>query len=132
MRKFSTKRRSEGGYSLLEMMIGIMLLAWVLASAYTLTITTSRLMERNQQVAAAASLAEYKIEELRNDDPVNATSGSDASTLDSEGNPGGIFSRAWAVSDDSPEAGLKSVVVTVSWSQWGEQQDFTLSGVIGL
>ena len=59
------------------------------------------------------------------------TSDSDASLLDSEGNPGGIFSRAWAVSDDTPVTGLKTVVVTVNWNQWGEQRSFTLAGVIG-
>ena len=125
------KRRSEDGYSMIEMLIGIFILAWVLASAYTLTITTSRIMERNQQLAAASSLAEYKIEELRNSDYDIVTSGSDASPLDSEGNVGGIFSRAWTVTSDSPEAGLKSVVVTVSWSQWGSTHSYTLAGVIG-
>lgn len=125
-------RRWRRGYNLIELLIGMTILIIALSSAFLLTINTTRINANNRQVAAAANLAEYKLEELRNADPVALVSGTDSGLLDSQGTviEDGKFSRSWAVSADTPETGLTTVVVTVSWAQLGETEAYTLSGVI--
>jgi prepilin-type N-terminal cleavage/methylation domain-containing protein len=124
--------RWRRGYSLIELLIGMTILIIALSSAFVLTINTTRINARNRSVATAANLAEYKLEELRNADPVALVSGSDTGLLDSQGvaSEDGKFSRSWAIAADTPETGLYTVVVTVSWAQLGGTETYTLSGVI--
>jgi Tfp pilus assembly protein PilV len=53
------------GYNLLDALIGMVVLAIGLSSAFAMSVANARLVEKNQNLAAA-NLAEYKIEELRN------------------------------------------------------------------
>jgi Tfp pilus assembly protein PilV len=124
------------GYNLLDALIGMVVLAIGLSSAFAMSVANARLVEKNQNLASAANLAEYKVEELRNMSFASVVSGSDESMLNSEGQPdsNGIFSRAWTVSDGAPSLAtteLKTVVVVVSWSQWGQTRNYSLTGVIG-
>lgn len=124
------------GFNLLEVLIGMVVLAIGLASAFALSVANARLVEKNQNLAAAANLAEYKVEELRNTAFDSIVDGSDGYTLNSKGqyDGQGIFTRAWTVSSGAPSLAsndLKTVVVAVSWNQWGQTQTYTLTGVIG-
>jgi prepilin-type N-terminal cleavage/methylation domain-containing protein len=130
------RRGSRGGYNLLEVLIGMVVLAIGLASAFALSVANARLVEQNQNLAAASNLAEYKLEELRNTDFDSIVDGSDGYTINSQGqyDGEGIFTRAWTVASGAPSlasSDLKTVVVAVSWSQWGETRTYTLTGVIG-
>jgi prepilin-type N-terminal cleavage/methylation domain-containing protein len=119
------------GFSLVEVLIGMAILAIALGSAFTLSYTTARVTQRNQNLAAAASLAEFKLEELRNATYASVASGEDPQLISSLGVAGGIFDRSWVVTDNTPATGLKSIAVTVSWAQWDDTQSYTLDGVIG-
>ncbi len=126
------RRIRPRGFSLMEVLIGMVILAIGLASAFTLTVTTSRHTAANRNLAAAANLAEYKLEELRNASAPALVSGADASTLNAlgEADAAGIFARAWVVTDDMPEDGLRTVVVTTTWNELGVTRTYTLSGVL--
>ena len=124
-------KRRPRGYTLIDVLIGMTILGIALSSAFTLSITTSRLATLNQHIGEATALAESRLESIRNSDYATVVSGSDARTLTSEGDPGGIYSRSWTVTDNTPQAGLKRVAVTVSWLQWGETRTYVLTGVIG-
>jgi type II secretory pathway pseudopilin PulG len=124
-------KRRPRGYSLVDVLIGMTILGIALSSAFALSITTSRLATLNQHVGEATALAESKLEEIRNTNYTAVVSGNDAGTLTSEGDAGGIFTRSWVVSDNLPQAGLKTVAVTVGWLQWGEARTYVLTGVIG-
>jgi type II secretory pathway pseudopilin PulG len=130
MRACLLKRRLRG-YTLVDVLIGMTVLGIALSSAVTLSITTSRLATLNQHLGEATALAESKLESIRNTDYTTVVSGNDAGTLTSEGDAGGIFSRSWTVTDNTPQAGLKTVAVTVGWSQWDEARTYILTGVIG-
>ena len=119
------------GSSLLDVLIGMVVLMIALSSAFMLSLHASRTMQRSQQVAAASSLAEYKIEELRNLDLDQILGGSDPTTLNALGEPDGRFTRSWQVVDNTPVAGLKEVTVTVSWIYEGQSEIYALTGVIG-
>ena len=135
MRSIRRVLQSRRGFNLIEVLIGMVLLAIALASAYQLTYTTSRLTQRTQFLANATTLAEYKLEELRNTDytatAIAAGPHYDLATLDAMGNAGGPFARAWTVAVNQPMTGLKTVVVVVRWNQFGQTQSFSLTGVIG-
>ena len=119
------------GFSLVEVLIGMTVLMIAIAGAFYLSINLARQHQGVQYLAAAASLAEYKLEELRNAEFADITSGADDSTLDDLGQSPGLYTRAWAVVDDTPADGLKTVTVTVSWDQWGVTREYKLAGVIG-
>jgi len=127
--------RRRLGFSLLEVLIGMVILAIGLASAFAMSVANARLVEKNQNIAAAANLAEAQIEEMRNisfdslvdggDGPINSQGQADAN---------GIFTRAWTVAAGAPSLAttdLKTVVVVVSWNQWGQTRTYSLTGVIG-
>jgi hypothetical protein len=42
-----------------------------------------------------------------------------------------MYTRSWAVQDNAPVVDLKTIVVSVSWTQWGQTRSYTLTGVIG-
>lgn len=126
--------RPRRGYNLLEVLIGMVVLAIALASAFAMSVANARLVERNQNLAAAVNLAEAKIEELRNLPFASIVDGSEDGAINAQGDAGGIFTRAWTVASGAPgfaSSELKTVVVAVSWSQWGETRTYGLTGVIG-
>jgi prepilin-type N-terminal cleavage/methylation domain-containing protein len=125
----------RGGYSLLEVLIGMVILAIGLASAFAMSVANSRLVEKNQNIASASNLAEAKIEEMRNTSFDSLADGSDG-PLNSLGqaDSNGIFTRAWTVSEGAPSlatSDLKTAVVVVTWNQWGQTRTYSLTGVIG-
>ena len=131
--KFRNMRRwlkPRKGASLLDVLIGLVVLAITLHYVYGIMLNSSRAMGQNQRVSIAASLAEYKIEELRNENYASIVDGSDSGPLDALGEAGGEYSRAWTVAIDTPDTGLKTVTVVVAWSQWGESRNYSLTGVI--
>jgi prepilin-type N-terminal cleavage/methylation domain-containing protein len=124
--------RRRRGFSLIEVMIGLVILLIALSAAAALSINNARLIARNQFAVHAANLAEYKLEELRNANFATLSNGNDPTPLTSNGGTtGGIFTRAWTVTENVPDLGLKTVEVVVNWQQFGALQEYRLSGVIG-
>lgn len=130
MSRFTRPRRRRG-FSLLEMLIGMLLLAIMLGAMAALSVTVSNTMSRNQNYAAACNLAEQKLEQLRNETYANVDDGDDGE-IDSAGTDEGdtIYTRSWTVDVDEPDTGMKTVTISVEWSQWGETRTYELKGVI--
>jgi len=130
-RSIRLPRRLRDGFTLVDVLIGMVIIAIAFQAAFALAVTTSRVVSQNQSLSAATSLAGSKLEELRNEDYADVVTGSDPGTLDAQGQPDGMFTRSWAVQNNAPVADLKTVVVSVSWTQWGQTRTYTLTGVIG-
>jgi Tfp pilus assembly protein PilV len=126
--RLSANRR---GFSIVEVMIGMLVLMIALAAAAALSINNANLVARNQFRAQAASLAEWKIEQFRNTTFANITNGTDANTLASDGSSPGMFTRSWQVFPNTPVTGMKRVQITIQWTQFGGAQTYILSGDIG-
>lgn len=129
--------RSRSGHSIIEVMIGMTILAIALGSAYALSINTSTLFHRNQRISAAVNLADFKLEELRNTAYDSITDGYDGNPLTGSGAPissGGstadIYYRWWNVSSDDPATDMKTVVVIVAWYERGLLRAYPLVGVV--
>ncbi|MCB1215761.1 hypothetical protein KDL44_00085 [bacterium] len=121
---------SRRGFSLIDVMIGLVLLALALMFGLQISIASSRVTQSNMFVSSAANLAEVKIEELRNIDFDLVVDGADTGQINELGEAGGIYSRSWTVEEDLPEDGMKQVTVFVSWQRMGETSTFDLTGVI--
>jgi Tfp pilus assembly protein PilV len=124
------KPSRRAGFSLLDVLIGMTVLAIALGSAMALAGNNAQLMESNQHIAAASLLCQNKLEELRNATYASIASGQDATTLNAQGDSGGIYTRSWTVTANSPIANMKTIVVVVSWSQWGTTRNYTLRGMV--
>jgi Tfp pilus assembly protein PilV len=138
MRKISTaltkfwrlRRLRRSGFSLLDVLVGVVILALALFSALALASNNARLVSANQNVAAASLLAQNKMEELRNSTYSSLVSGNDSGTLNAQGAAGGIFHRSWTVTANSPMVGMKTLLVTITWSQFGESKTYVLHGEV--
>ena len=128
MIRFGFTRR---GYSLVEVLIGMVVLMIAIMSAYMLIFNTTKVLAHNHRVTIASSLAEYKMEELRNT-PYDLIEGSEEDeVIDSQNGEGGPYTRSWVVTNDTPIENLKTVMVTVTWTEWEETEAYNLAGVIG-
>src|SRR6185295_9321193 len=118
----SAKRRGQRGLSLLEALAATGLMGVALMGIAANTVNVTRTSKTSDNVAAANALAVQKLEQLRSM-PLGAAqlaSGQyydSANPLKADGTAGGSYSRGWTVSQkDYPRCGLKTVTVTVSWS----------------
>lgn len=134
----------QGGFTLIELMLAMIILAVGLLGIIKLQMQTStgNLVSRNQ--TAAVNLARSKIEELRRIKeyyiPSSGAATWDAGQLQNDGNnndlgnwsspdhqetgtldegfgPGGVFTLAWNIADGIPEVFMKAVRVRVSWTE---------------
>jgi type II secretory pathway pseudopilin PulG len=129
--------RSRAGYSIVDVLVGMTILAISLGSAFALAINNSNLFHRNQRISAAVYLADFKMEELRNTNFDSIVDGYDGNPLDGTGNPissGGtteeIYYRWWTVTNDDPAVDMKTIVVLVAWYQEGQLTGYPLVGVV--
>jgi hypothetical protein len=95
-------------------------------AANTVGVARASTMSRN--AAAATALAQQQVEALRNL-PLDAPGVDSGSYVDggnpmqADGSASGIFERTWVVSEpDTPAMGLKTVSVTVAWTDYGTHQ----------
>jgi prepilin-type N-terminal cleavage/methylation domain-containing protein len=134
------RHRRSSGFSLLEVMIALAILAFGILAAASAQISSTKFTRDSRVRTEAAYLAEQQmetfhamdgaaIEVVRTDvgypnDPANP--------LDPDPNDGTarFFNRSWTITPDSPEDGVYSITVTVSWvDQLGNTLNVTLSSV---
>jgi type II secretory pathway pseudopilin PulG len=117
-----TRRRREGGFSLLEALVAASFLGFSLLAFNAASLTLTRGTKTADSTSAANAMAQQRLELMRSMPLGHAshTSGnydSASNPMTADGLPGGIFNESWVVSaPDTPDFGLKTVVVTVSWN----------------
>jgi prepilin-type N-terminal cleavage/methylation domain-containing protein len=105
------RRRRNKGFSIIEVLAAMSLFA-VLAGAICAVATTSmRFTTANKHATIAAMLAQRELEDLRGMAYADINSRSTVDTIE-----GQAFTIASSVMANSPEAGMKRIVVTVSWA----------------
>jgi prepilin-type N-terminal cleavage/methylation domain-containing protein len=125
---FSEKK----GFSLVEMMVAVCIMAIAFAGLATMEIACINGNSIASNVTMGITLAQDKMEELNSvdyEDPrvadVNTSNNADLRDdanidfsevdIDEQGNPGGMYTRIWNIADDAPTAGQKTIVVIVTW-----------------
>jgi Tfp pilus assembly protein PilV len=104
--------RSEHGSSFIEVLAAVAVFAVVVIGLSPALLNTRKMAELSKNQSVATTLAEDKVEQIRTLSTV--ASGSDGPFND-DGTTGGIFSRSWTVTANSPTTGISRVEVVVSW-----------------
>jgi type IV pilus assembly protein PilV len=126
------KLSEEKGFSLVEMMVAVCIMAIAFAGLATMEIACINGNSIASNVTMGITLAQDKMEELHSvdsNDPrvadVNTGNNGDLrndsnvdfsqANIDEQGDPGGMYTRIWNIADDTPTAGQKTIVVLVTW-----------------
>lgn len=118
--------RVEGGFTLIEVMIAILLSAIAVVGLVGIYSVQTRGSSVSRHTTEAAVLAEDRMEDLRTQTaPVNGSE----SGLDALGAAGGIYNRNWAVAIGAADI---TYSVTVSWNEDGITRNVTLRSKRGL
>jgi Tfp pilus assembly protein PilV len=123
---YSVERRStrgrSGGFSLVEALVATFLLSVALLGLSSNAISLTRNNKTADSTSSATALAIEKLEQLRSM-PLGAAEHASGDYLDplnplnADGTPLGPYIRGWVISEnDQPSWGLKTVTVSVSWT----------------
>jgi type IV pilus assembly protein PilV len=122
---------NKKGFTILEVLIAITLLAIGMMALATLQSSGIRGNDLGNRTTQALALAQDKLEELINADAIGQAIGAGTdNNIDETGSAGGIFSRSWLVQTDVPAPNEDTIVITVSWNDVIGQHNVTTSGVI--
>jgi prepilin-type N-terminal cleavage/methylation domain-containing protein len=112
----SQRRSSEAGFTFIEMLQALSLSAIGLLALSSLTIGTIHANAKARRMTIAATLAQAKMEEIRNLPYAAIGEGSDQVT-----DSGVPYSRTWTVCVNCPVEGTREVTLTVQWPDQGTQ-----------
>ena len=122
-----SKKHGEQGFSLVEVLITLFVFAvGVLAVALLLDMSiqkngSARLMSE------ATEIAQYQMEKLMG--ASYRDSELDASSSPFGPNTIGKHSVSWAVQEDLPMSGMKTISLTVAWNNRGAAKSFTVDSI---
>lgn len=118
-------RRSRG-FTLVEMIVAILLIGVGLMGLAAISSTVTRANVQSSALTAGSALAQERIERLRTEAYSAIVNGNDTRVVD-----GVTYTRTWEVTNDTPNVGLKTVAVTVSWNERGRVHSTTLRTIRG-
>jgi type IV pilus modification protein PilV len=145
----SRHRRTARGFTLLEALIALLVIAFGMLAIAGFQMTLSRASDFAKQRSEATRLAQEKLEELRafaqvaapavgepdvfnyTEDVVTSAAAEVFSPTDSSYTSNTAYSRSWVVTTPVVNDPFKTVTVTVAWTdRAGDPRDVTLSSVI--
>jgi prepilin-type N-terminal cleavage/methylation domain-containing protein len=121
IRKIRNTFKKENGFSLIEMLIAMSVLAFGMLAAASMQYSTVRNNTTGNTSTQANSLAKAQLEMLKNQD-IGSTALAvgdyvDPSPINASGNPGGIYNRSWRI--DPLGTSARRIRVTVVWTKFG-------------
>jgi prepilin-type N-terminal cleavage/methylation domain-containing protein len=103
--------RGSHGFTLIEIVVAITLLAFGVLASASLTATLMRSNSGVTNRTRAVETLRLKVEDLQSQKYAQIASGNDTATI------GGIaFTRTWTVTPNAPAANLKTITLTVTWN----------------
>ncbi len=118
------ERTSGGkkGFSLIELLIAMSVLAVGMLAAASMQYSVVRNNTQGNVSTQASMLAKSQLEMLKNQDIGSAVLAagdySDATPIDGNGNPGGIYNRSWRI--DPLGTSARRIRMTVQWTKFGD------------
>ena len=115
----------EGGFTLIEVLIALLVLLVGMAGILSLQLTSMKATSFSRHATEASSLAEDKVEDLRTValDSVRFANGTDQVDARGVADADGPYTRSWTI---SPGADTTIVNVSVSWTERGDEP-YTIS-----
>jgi prepilin-type N-terminal cleavage/methylation domain-containing protein len=117
-------RRSQGGFTLIEVMIALTLTAIAVMGIVALFITQTQASGFSRRMTEAAVLAQDRVERLRTQGSAVAILPTTESNLNERGGSGGIYTRVFSETLTDPN--WADITVSVSWSDDGTSQTVTM------
>ncbi|MFQ5715742.1 MAG: prepilin-type N-terminal cleavage/methylation domain-containing protein [Nitrospinales bacterium] len=110
------RRSNQGGFTLLEVLVSVVILSVGFLGTGALVAGVVQKNQEAKRITAGTTLIQDKIESFKNSSFSSINSGSETN-IDAEGNAGGAFSRSWTV---TTSGNVKTITVTVGWSSKGQ------------
>ena len=107
--------KSQNGFTLLEVLVAIVILTIGLLGTAGLTTGVIRGNHYSKNVTSATAVAQTKLEAIKSGGYVYATTANFPSDAVSMG--GMTFTRTTTITNSSPAANMKTVSVTVGWTE---------------
>jgi len=122
---------NERGFSLIEILIALAIFSFGILAVAQLQMLNNKNNTTGNVVTMATLLARQQMETLKGQaDVTTLSSGADPNNpITADGNPGGIFTRAWTVSNPLGGSTSRRVDVTVSWTRQGGSRSVVLTSI---
>ena len=119
------------GFTLIEVLIGLAIFTIGILAVASMQYWSVHNTTAGNILTQATHLARAQMENMKNaSDMTTLTSASDANNpMDEDGNPGGIFTRSWAVTNPLGGSTSRQIQVSVSWSRLGRNRSVVLTTI---
>ncbi len=129
-------RAAESGFTLLEVMIALVIMAVGLLTIALAQLTAMRMANESRQMSQAMYLAEQQMSTFYLAAPAAAGAFQDpGNPIQVSANDDDLttFNRSWVVQTDVPVAGLTTVAIQVAWNNAANagRRNVTLNGILG-
>jgi type IV pilus assembly protein PilV len=118
--------RTRNGFTLVEVLVSLVLIAVGLIGMAALTATLAHANRGATNRTRADQLVHEKIEEFHSAHYDSVGTGSDTVVIE-----GVEFARTWTVTPETPVAGVKQVILTTSWNEAGEAMQMRGATLVG-
>lgn len=117
-------RNSPTGFSLIEVLVAMSLFMIVAAAVSSLMYHSTAQVSGSNHLSQAIVCAQKYLEEIRAQSYEDITDESRGCDGD-----GMSFEVDWQVSEDDPGDGMKSILLTVTWTEKGEVKNYAIHTV---